>query len=276
MSKTKGTYDELWADHTVNDFIGCTNGCKYCYAMRMFLRLKKVESYEAFMCPRRSEGSLEREKKLDKGINPFLKKDGTKKYEGRVMYPSTHDITKENYEICIKTLVALAQAGNDILIVTKGETQTIQKVAFALRHWKKQIEFRITIGSKNDETLKKYEPNAPCFLDRYVLLKQLYYDGWETSVSIEPYLDDEVFELFYKIASFVTTRIFIGKMNPVGLFPELRLLYSEGALYMIYKKLMRMNPVLKAKIKWKDTTELMIKRIILDRLVIHGDEKNGT
>ncbi len=77
MSKKKSINTWQWATTTVNCCTGCSHDCLYCYAKSMAVRFKQLTA---------AEWPLERIREHD--VNRKHKK-----YPGRVMFPSSHDIT---------------------------------------------------------------------------------------------------------------------------------------------------------------------------------------
>lgn len=190
-----------WAEHNKNIYIGCPNGCKYCYARdNAVRRYGYVDSNETFINnPRFNEKN-------------FSKKP--KKYtDGRIMFPTTHDILPENIDKTIEYLEKWLEVGNHILIVSKPHFECINRICDEFEQYKGQIVFRFTIGSLDDHVLKFWEPNAPLIKERLKSLKHAYNKGFSTSISMEPKLDRFVrhaVEVFYP---YVSDTIWIGNMN---------------------------------------------------------------
>ena len=154
-----------------------------------------------------------------------------------------------------------------MLIVTKPHLECIDEMTSRLTDWKDQILFRFTIGSSSDEVLKFWEPGAPDFTERLVALKLAYERGYETSISCEPMLDNNVEDLIAQVNPYVTDAIWIGKMNhPKGRLKinggteedlekieELMAQHDDARITAIYNRY-RYSP----KIKWKES----IKKIV--------------
>ena len=73
--------------------------------------------------------------------------------------------------------------------------------------------FRFTIGSANSDILKFWEPGAPCYEERLSCLKFAFTLGFETSLSCEPMLDNNIEKLINETLPFITDSIWIGKAN---------------------------------------------------------------
>ena len=74
-----------WSVKTVNCCTGCSHDCRYCYAKGMALRFNQITE---------GEWPLERIREKD-----VIKRQ--KKYNGQVMFPSSHDITPNNLKACL-------------------------------------------------------------------------------------------------------------------------------------------------------------------------------
>ena len=146
-------------------------------------------------------------------------KDLNKKWglieEGRVMFPSSHDITPTHLKESVQFLRNILAPGNDVLIVSKPHPECIKTICDEFVDYKANILFRFTIGSANDETLKFWEPGAPSFRKRIISLKYAYDAGYETSISCEPMLDNNIGETIAAVRPYVTHSIWLGKMKEI-------------------------------------------------------------
>ncbi len=186
-----------WAVKNVNFISGCQHDCKYCYSKEMAIRFRRKT-------PDNWKKEEVRIKDLEKNY---------KKYKGRIMIPSSHDITPVNLESTFIILNKLLLSGNDVLIVTKPHFECINKICERFEKFKKQILFRFSIGSNDSSVLKFWEPGATDFQERLNCLKFAHKQGFETSVSCEPMLDYKIDDLIKIIIPFVTNSIWIGKAN---------------------------------------------------------------
>jgi len=198
MTTLTGTKE--WAPHSVNCITGCAHNCKYCYAREMAVRFKRKT---------RRNWHIE---EADWGH--FHK--SYKKYNGRVMFPTTHDMTPENWKYIDPVLANLVAAGNDLLLVTKPHPDVIKYICRVFAHHKDHIEFRFTITARNPDILKYWEPNAPSFDERRHALEHACHEGFRTSISIEPMLDTPYIDEFIgQLDPAVTGTIWLGKMNDI-------------------------------------------------------------
>lgn len=244
---TAGTRE--WADHNVNCIIGCLNDCRYCYAKLMARRFRRA-TYKSWSNMR---------------IREDVVKKSFGKMVGRVMFPSSHDIVDipDIREACLNTLGKLLESNNEVLVTTKPRLSIIRQIDKLYSDYKKNIQFRFTITSKDNKLLRFWEPNAPLFEERLKSLKYVFDKRYRTSVSIEPFLDREPQVLVSMVEPFCTESIWIGKMNyipsdstlPSNLqrfYSEIRGNYEIDHLLQIYNELRALK-----KIKFKDS--MMIK-----------------
>lgn len=198
MKRRSGTKE--WSDHSRNIDVGCRHGCLYCYAQYNAIdRYGHVINRTEWLKPRRHSSEHEKPKLLN----------------GRIMFPTTHDICPENVDRCISFLDGWLSAGNEVLIVSKPHYDTVAKMCDWLKPYKKQITFRFTIGSKSSEHLKFWEPNAPGYEERKRALIHAYSEKFHTSVSCEPYYDMSIHYVVTELMPWVRDTIWIGVMNSV-------------------------------------------------------------
>lgn len=203
MSKKKpisGTKE--WAVHSVNCIRGCIHNCRYCFARHNAVnRFHQISSTEEWCNPQ----MLQKEVDKNRGLR-----------KGRIMFPTNHDIVPEMLEPCLIVLKKLLAAGNEVLVVSKPHFNCIEAICEQCGEYRKQLLFRFTIGAKESDILRYWEPGAPLFAERIKCLQYAFHHGFQTSVSAEPMLDaGKIVELFYIFEPFVTDGIWIGKMNQV-------------------------------------------------------------
>ena len=132
---------------------------------------------------------------------------------GRIMFPSTHDITPSNLQQCLQFLSRILAEGNEVLIVTKPQSSCIKAICDSFLKHRKQIMFRFTIGSTNDQVLSFWEPGAPRFTERLLSVQYAYFNGFKTSISCEPMLDAHPERIASIFLPYVTDAIWFGKPN---------------------------------------------------------------
>lgn len=199
MSQTEVSGTREWAVHSVNCVSGCEHNCRYCYAR-----------YDAVVRFKR----LTAEQWPTMWIRPKDVKAKRQKREGRIMFPTTHDITPCCVDACLTVLGKLLAVGNEVLIVSKPHIDVIVKLIDQLDMYRDKIMFRFTIGAHLDGVLRYWEPGAPTFGERLGALAYAHDRGWKTSVSIEPILDMvNVERLVDLVEPYVSDSIWLGKMN---------------------------------------------------------------
>ncbi len=212
--KTTGTKE--WADYNVNCIKGCSNNCRYCYARMMARRF----------------GRYTEESWVEMVINNNAVEKKYSKYNGRVMFPSTHDIVDEPevQEACFIVIGKLLEVDNEVLITTKPLLSVTEKIIEKFSPYREQLQFRFTITSIDDILLSFWEPNAPNFKERFESLKYAYNMDFKTSVSIEPFLDYTPQNLINMLSSYVTESIWLGPMNyiPLNNIPEMDKHYYQN------------------------------------------------
>jgi len=198
-SKPKITGTREWADSNVNCVFGCSNDCRYCYAKNMAKRFGRA---------------TEETWKIMK-INQVRVNKNYGKKQGRVMFPSSHDITDdpEIESACFSVLSNLLENGNEVLVTTKPRFSTIKKIISRFNQYQEIMQFRFTITSLYGDLLRFWEPNAPPYQERMDSLKLAFNNGFRTSVSMEPFLDYHPEELVKQVDPYCTESIWIGKMN---------------------------------------------------------------
>lgn len=234
---TKGTKE--WADHNVNCVKGCSNDCKYCYAKIMAKRFGRCE-----------EGNWK-----NMIVNKSAVEKKYRKYNGRVMFPSTHDITDDEKvkEACFTVICKLLESGNEVLVTTKPRSSVTKQIIDLFGLYIEQLQFRFTITSMNNHLLSFWEPHAPSYEERFASLQYAYEKGFKTSVSIEPFLDYVPQELVYRLEPFVTESIWLGPMNYINRngvsieeeerYREIRMKYCYEHLLSIYEELQYFPPI---------------------------------
>ena len=239
---TSGTKE--WADFNVNCVKGCSNDCRYCYAKMIAKRFG-----------RKTEDSW---KNME--INTKAVDKNYKKYNGQVMFPSSHDIIDdpEILDACFTVIRKLLETDNEVLITSKPSLNVTKKIIEGFSEYKKNIQFRFTIGSKENETLSFWEPNAPSYTERKEALQYAYSQGFKTSISIEPFLDRNPIPMIYELEPYVSKSIWIGPMNYIKksdisaedlpYYEEIRDITQKENLLDIYENLKNHK-----KIQFKDS-----------------------
>ena len=248
QSKT-GTRE--WSDVSVNCCKGCSNSCTYCYAREMALRFKRIPTGQAWETEQ---------------INPKALTKKHRKYDGVVMFPTTHDITMGNLSACIDVLYNLLDAGNKVLIVSKPKSQCIQSLCSVLDIFKDQIEFRFSIGGTSHD-LDFWEPNAPSFRERLHCLSVVTNFSFKVSISCEPLLSPWGFDVLLASFGELPETIWIGCANFLKQRCKWKLPPDHPKIIELLEwqtpeKIMEIHGKLKdnPRIRWKDSYREVIEK----------------
>ncbi|WP_288559157.1 radical SAM protein [uncultured Victivallis sp.] len=244
-----------WAEKTFNVSSGCANNCRYCYAKCMAVRFnrKTRDNWSEEIIDLSQATQLSRRKRTTS-----------------IMFPSTHDITPKTLDTSLSAIkmVLNAEAGHRLLIVSKPRLKCIGRLCEELQSYRARILFRFTMGSANNDTLKFWEPGAPTFEERLESLKLAFLAGYQTSVSSEPMLDDNIDAVIEQVVPFVTDAIWLGKINRLRTIlsingendvaitraaNELIQIQSDENIKMLYESL-KDNP----SIKWKESIKTVV------------------
>lgn len=182
------------------------------------------------------------------------------KYKGRVMFPSSHDIVEDPdvKEACLTVLNNLLIADNEVLVTTKPCLSIVKEITTRFDKFKETMQFRFTITSRDNETLSFWEPNASKYEERLESLAWAYDNGFKTSVSIEPFLDEDPVPIVKELIPYITESIWIGPMNHIprnNISPEdepeyerIRQIIRKDNLKQIYDQLINIP-----NIRFKDS-----------------------
>lgn len=234
---TRGAYE--WAVETVNCLRGCSNRCRYCYA----LLLTPSRTYETWG---------------DVTVRGDIVRKKWNKVDGVIMFPSMHGIPSdpELLEPCMIVLGKLLRAGNRVIVVTKQGPQVIQHIMKRFARYKDQLEFRFTITTLDPETQELWEPGAPSIADRLTALRLASAAGWKTSVAMEPYLDPSPKHVIKAVERYVTGDIWIGPMNHTE---KMQFTEDEQHLAVEANRLSNLRHVEELYLEWKDYPKVRFK-----------------
>ncbi len=253
QGKVTGFQEWTKKGNSINICTGCPNDCIYCYAKSRAYRFKQVQ-----------EGQWANETIREKDVDKRYKL-----YDGRVGFPTSHDITPTNLNDYIFVLKKLLGAGNEILIVSKPNLECIKRICDEAVDSKEEILFRFSIGAMDDNILSFWDTNAPLYPERKESLKYAFDNGFQTSVSMEPLLDSaNVVAAATDLVPYVTDFIWIGKMNHINplkkkakenndtpLLEQIAIIeagQTDEKIKAIYAEFQK-SPELFKKLKWKDS-----------------------
>jgi DNA polymerase III delta prime subunit/DNA repair photolyase len=248
--RISGFHEWTKEGNIVNICWGCSNDCIYCFNKAPFYR----------------KGWVKKGHWKDEVIRQNEIDTKRKLFNGRVAFPTSHDITLKNIESYLIVLGKVLRAGNEVLIVTKPRFECIKKVCDASAFFKDETLFRFTIGATNNKILSFWEPNAPSYNERKKSLTYAYEQGFKTSVSVEPMLDSpKIDDLISDLMPLVSDAIWIGKMNHMNNFDKVANKDLKKAVEKIHanqtdEKVLEIYEQYKdnPKVKWKDS----IKKVV--------------
>jgi len=247
--------NQQWSSKSVNFQTGCEHNCLVCYAKEMSVR-RGHSTKNNWNGPRIRAHDL--------------KKKISKWNDSKIMFPSMHDITPNNIKEAKLVLRKILEADNEVLIVSKPHYECIKEICDEFTNYKDKILFRFTIGSYNNKVLKFWEPGAPSLNERMKSLKYAYDNGYQTSVSIEPMMDNKVVKVIDAVQPYVTEKIWVGKVNQmwnrlnrntdmndelVKKAKQLEQWQSDKNILALYHKY-KNDPI----IMWKDSIEKVVAR----------------
>ncbi len=198
-----------WSVKTVNCCTGCSHDCRYCYAKRNGHPIQTSHS--------QASGRLS---EYDQRMSIELHK----KYDGQVMFPSSHDITPNNLDACLTVMSCWLLAtgcwwsAKPALGMHKGDLWDVQArigedefcCGFTIAP---AMTRSCRIGSRMHPMVMKSEKQCLDYASQR--------HDFRTSVSVEPMLDSANIDiLISELSTYVTHSIWIGTMNHLGRFEK--------------------------------------------------------
>jgi len=189
-------------DYCINPYVGCFNGCRYCYATFMKRYTGHREPWGSF---------------VDAKVNgpEVLQRQVRRAHKGTVMISSVTDPyqpIEENYRLTRRCLEILLQYQFPVHILTKSPL--VLRDIDLIKEFK-EIEVGVTVTT-DDETIKGiFEPRAPSIDSRIHTLKTLYENGVRTYAFIGPLLPMNPEALSERINPYVQS-VLIDRMNYVS------------------------------------------------------------
>lgn len=216
-----------WSDKSFNIMKAgniCPNLCLYCYIQPVFHQNNQADVhsfYKRYMDKGvqvigegEITGAERRSMLLDFEINMKKVEKGWSKHGNRYLFmtPTSHDIFDSNVKELVIAWKKMIDVGHSILIVTKPSFPCVKYMCSNLGKYKDSVSFRFTITSDNQDVIDIFEPLAPSFEERMACLEYTYDSGFNTSVSIEPFLTCPV-STFEHVLPYITGDAWIGMMN---------------------------------------------------------------
>lgn len=208
------------SDYVINPYVGCTHGCKYCYASFM----------KRFTGHNEQWGSFIDVKMCDKKIN-------LDKIKGKTVFLSSvtdcYNQYEEKYEITRKILEQLLEADCVVNISTKSKL-ILRDIDLLkrLKHLKVSISINTT-----DEFFKNDMDNASSIADRVNTIKELNGNGIYTVLFISPifpYITD--FENIIELTKEYVDEYWFENLNLRGTYKQDVLAYISNKFPSLYDK----------------------------------------
>ena len=185
-------------DYVVNPYVGCQNGCYYCYARFMKRFTGHREAWGDFVDVKTNAPDL-------------LLIEIEKKQKGTVWMSGVCDPyqpLEAKYKLSRKCLEILVKKDWPVTIQTRSSLVLRDMDIFKRSN---KIEVGLSITTSNDEIRKAFEPNAPSIMERLRSVESLHRNGIETFVMIAPILPEA--ESLIRILAGKVDYIIIDRMN---------------------------------------------------------------
>lgn len=190
-------------DYSINPYIGCEYGCRYCYGPLYVKRKFKNMSWGEYVyakinAPRILVKELKRSRSGSVLISSIT--DPYQPIEGEFM------ITRRILEILLKS-------DFEVYILTKSplvlrDLDLISKM--------RNVHVGFTLSNLNEDLRVIFEPKAPCMIERIKALEVLCNSGIKTYVFIAPFIpidDHSIYGLIDKLSSIDLEYIVIDRLN---------------------------------------------------------------
>lgn len=186
-------------DYCINPYVGCSHGCRYCYATFMKRFTGHTEPWGSFVDVKTNAPEV-------------LHRQMKKASRGHVLISSVTDPyqpVEEKYKLTRGCLEVLLPHQFSVDILTKSPL--VLRDLDLLKQFK-ELEVGITITTDDDEIRKIFEPHAPPIEARIQALKTLAKAGLKTYAFIGPLLPMDPEGLSEKINPYVHS-VLIDRMN---------------------------------------------------------------
>jgi DNA repair photolyase len=189
-------------DYCINPYVGCSHGCRYCYATFMKRFTGHREPWGSFVDVKMNAPAL-------------LQRQIGKASRGNVLMSSVTDPyqpIEATYKLTRQCLEVLQPLSFSVDILTKSPL--VLRDLDLLRKFK-EIEVGLTITTDDEEMRRVFEPHAPPIEARIQALRRLYEEGIKTYAFIGPLLPLNPERLSGKIRGSVHY-VLIDRMNYVS------------------------------------------------------------
>lgn len=179
--KPKGAAAE-YAKYAANFFIGCSNGCKYCYLKRGVL-----SGYLGGSTVQLRKNYANYAEELSDFFSELVKNKQELQEHGIFLSFTTDPMLPETYKVSIMAIEFCGWYDIPVTVLTKrADFLQYDGALAALTCHKDHIIFGTTLTGHDE-----LEPNASSNAERIKMLKTLHENGIRTFASIEPVIDFE-------------------------------------------------------------------------------------
>ncbi len=186
-------------DYCLNPYVGCSHGCKYCYASFMKKMTGHTDEWGEFVDVKRNAAVL-------------LQRELRRKPPGKVIISSVTDPyqpLEKKYEITRQCLNLLAGSSMAVVVLTKSDL-IVRDIDLLKRIG--SVEAGLTITTDDERIKRIFEPFSPSIARRIDALAQLRTEGIPNYAFIGPLLPCNPLRLAEAIAR-VTNEVLIDRMN---------------------------------------------------------------
>jgi DNA repair photolyase len=189
-------------DYCINPYIGCSHGCKYCYATFMKRFTGHVEAWGTFVDVKINAPEVLQRQMKNAALGNVIISSVTDPYQS----------TESQFKITRRCLEILLDYQFPVSILTKSslvlrDLELIKKF--------KEIEVGITITTDDDKIREIFEPNAPSVETRLDALKELSKNGIKTYAFLGPLLPLNPEALAEKTGPYIQS-VLIDRMNYIS------------------------------------------------------------
>ncbi len=200
-------------DFTLNPYIGCAHGCRYCYADFMKRFRNHNEPWGSFV-----------DVKIN--ISQLLEKELKRGKYGLVSLCTVTDPyqpIEKKYQLTRRCLEILVRYNLPVSILTKS-LLVLRDIDLFKQF--KNIDVGITITTDRDDIRKIFEPYSPPIPNRIETLKELHEQGIKTWVFVGPILPMDPYQLGHQLKDYIH-HYYIDCMNYI---PKSRSIYYRHQL----------------------------------------------
>lgn len=188
----------------LNLYLGCTHGCKYCYAPGCLQKAR--ETYYAKPTPRA---------KVIEGLKRELAKQVPKEQILMSFIGDPYTDATDDNAITRQALEILADSHAPVAILTKGGTKCLRDLDI-FKRFGEHIQIGATLTFDNAQDSKEWEPGAALPQERLEMLRTLHENGVRTFASFEPVIVPDQSLALMKAGLEYIDIYKVGKINNYG------------------------------------------------------------